>query len=125
MMQAQDTAALVRQYLTAFYTGDFEAAAEFLAEDFTFEGPFVKVSGRDDFLQSAQGLKPVVAGHRLLRQWEDGSDVSSIYEVLIVTPHKNGSVTMSEWHTVRGGKLASGRVLFDAAAFRALISQPA
>jgi hypothetical protein len=31
---------------------------------------------------------------------------------------------MSEWHTVRDGKLLSGQVVFDAAAFRAFLPQP-
>jgi hypothetical protein len=108
-------------YLTAFYTADFEAARALLAEDFSFHGPFVQVRGRDPFLDSAAGLKPVVRGHRLLRQWADGAEVCSWYDLDLETPVKSGSVTMSEWHTVREGKLVSGRVVFDAAAFRAFL----
>lgn len=108
-------------YLTAFYTADFEAARPLLAEDFSFHGPFVQLRGRDPFLDSAAGLKPIVRGHRLLRQWADGDEVCSWYDVDLQTPVKSGAVTMSEWHTVRGGKLISGRVVFDAAAFRAFL----
>lgn len=108
-------------YLTAFYGGDFGEARALLAEDFSFSGPFVQVRGRDPFLDSAAGLKPILHGHRLLRQWADGDEICSWYDVDLQTPVKSGAVTMSEWHTVREGKLASGRVVFDAAAFRAFL----
>lgn len=108
-------------YLTAFWAGDFDAARTLLAADFSFSGPFVQVRGRDPFLASAAGLKPIIRGHRLLRQWADGDEVCSWYDVDLETPVKSGSVTMSEWHTVGAGKLASGRVVFDAAAFRAFL----
>jgi hypothetical protein len=39
------------------------------------------------------------------------------------TPKGTGSVSMSEWHTVRGGQVAAPRA-FDAAAFLALLPQP-
>lgn len=108
-------------YLTALYAADFEAARALLAEDFSFHGPFVQVRGRDSFLDSAAGLKPIVRGHRPLRQWAVGDEVCSWYDLDLETPVKSGSITMSEWHTVREGKLVSGRVVFDAAAFRAFL----
>jgi hypothetical protein len=45
-----------------------------------------------------------------------------VYEVQIETPVGAGKVTMSEWHIVRNDQLVSGLVLFDSAAFRALVS---
>ena len=108
-------------FLTAFYTADFEAARALLAEDFSFSGPFVQVRGRDPFLDRAAGLKPIVRGHRLLLQWADSDEICSWYDLNLQTPVKSGSVTMSEWHTIREGRLASGRVVFDAAAFRAFL----
>ena len=113
---------VVNSYLHAFYDGDFEAAGSLLANDFAFNGPFVQVTGKDTFLESASGLRDIVHGHTLLRQWTDGDEVSSIYEVNFVTPHGADAIVMSEWHTVSGGALRSGKVIFDAAAFRALFS---
>jgi hypothetical protein len=121
---AVDAASLVTEYLTAFYTGDFDRAGATVAPDFSFQGPFLEVQGRDKFFAGAQGLQPIVRGHRLLRQWIDGTEVCSIYDVTLETPKGTGSVPMSEWHTVRAGQLAAARVLFDAAAFRALLPQP-
>jgi SnoaL-like domain len=112
---------VVNEYLSSFYSGDFTRAAATLAADFSFRGPFLHVEGRDGFLHGAQGLRPVVRGHRLLHQWRDNDEVCSIYEVDLHTTAGSGSVVMSEWHTVRDGQLANGRVVFDTAPFRALM----
>ena len=112
---------LVNRYLDAFYVGDFDAVQLVLADGFSFHGPFVETTGRGSFLSSAEGLRRIVKGHRLLCQWEDGSDVSSVYEVGIQTPAGSGAVTMSEWHVARDHKLVSRFILFDTAAFRAFV----
>lgn len=113
--------ALVNHYLDAFYTGDFDTAGLVLADEFSFRGPFIEATGKESFLTSADGLRRIVKGHRLLRQWEDGNEVASIYELRIETPVGAGAVTMSEWHVACDGKLISALVLFDTAAFRALV----
>jgi hypothetical protein len=113
--------ALVNRYLDAFYLGNFDSVRPVLADEFSFRGPLIEVTGLDAFLTTADGLRRLCKGHRLLRQWEEGREVSSIYEVRIETPVGAGVVTMSEWHVARAGQLVSGIVLFDTAAFRALV----
>jgi ketosteroid isomerase-like protein len=110
---------LVNRYLDAFYLGDFESARTLVAEDFKFEGPFVKTSDRESFFFSARPLSCIVRGHHLLRQWEEGNEVSSVYEVRLVTPVKSGTVVMSDWHIVGERVIDSSRVIFDSMAFRA------
>jgi limonene-1,2-epoxide hydrolase len=122
--QPTTSAEAVNAYLTAFYAGDFARARELVADDFRFEGPFVRVQGKDAFFAGAEGLRGVVGGHRMVRQWVDGADVSSIYEVALRAGAGRGEVLMSEWHTVSDGRLVSGRVTFDTAAFRALLPGP-
>ena len=111
----------VNRYLDGFYRGDFATAGAVVAADFTFKGPFLDVQGKDAFFAGAVGLQQIVRGHHLLRQWTDGEDVCSVYDVHLETPVGAGTVPMSEWHTVRDGQLVAGRVLFDTAAFRALV----
>jgi hypothetical protein len=108
-------------YLDAFYTGDHARARAFLCDLFRFSGPLVQVTGADAFLQSAEGLRQIVRGHVLHRQWVDGGDVCSIYDVLLETPLGRGSITMSEWNRVEQGLLQEARVLFDTVPFRALL----
>lgn len=113
----------VTGYLEAFYTGDFDAARGLVSEDFAFSGPFLESNGADQFFAGAEGLRRIVRGHRLVRQWAEGADISTLYEVEIETALGKGAVLMSEWDTVREGRLAAARVVFDTAAFRKLVPQ--
>ena len=114
-------ATTVNNYISAFYQGDFEGAGSFVADEFSFEGPFIKTQTKKSFFEGANGLRGIVRGHKTLRQWVDGNDVCTIYEMLLETPLGSGSITMSEWHGVRNGLLISDRLFFDSAAFRALM----
>src|SRR6516225_5385102 len=102
MMQAPVSAAeVVNDFLTAFYSADFVAAQSLVADDFAFRGPFLQVDSKQDFFDGAEGLRPIVRGHRVLRQWHDADEVCSMYEVQLESPATSGSILMSEWNTVR------------------------
>lgn len=111
----------VRRYLELFYSGDLKSAGSFLAEEFSFVGPFVQTVGREAFLASARPLAAAVRGHRLLRQWEDAGEVCSIFELRLSAGGGSGTVVLCEWHEVHEGRIAKARALFDSAAFRALL----
>jgi ketosteroid isomerase-like protein len=113
---------VVNAYLTSFYVGDFEQAGTVVSDDFVFVGPFLQVESKERFFEGAEGLRAIVRGHRLLKQWADSNNVSSIYDVDFVTPTGAGSIVMSEWHELRDGELVSGRIIFDSAAFRTLVT---
>ena len=115
---------VVNSYLKSFYSGDFDSAETFLADEFKFKGPFVEVTGRRDYLLAAMRLRPIVRGHVLLKQWEQHMDVCSIYDVSLQTPAGSGNVTMAEWNQVLNGKLISGRLIFDTGAFRKILPLP-
>ena len=112
---------LVNDYLAAFYAGDFDRAQALVADDFRFKGPFVEAASKQAFFDSAARLKPIVRGFDLLRQWCDGADVCSIFDLRLQTPVGSGSVTLCEWLTVRDSLLRTGRVILDTAPFRALV----
>lgn len=122
MSQAVET---VTRYLQAFYSGDFEAARAVVAPELSFEGPFVKAADRETFFRSAGPLAALVRGHRLLHQWADDGDVCSIFELRLESPAGRATVPMAEWHTVRDRRIVAARVLFDSAAFRAVVPAPA
>jgi hypothetical protein len=71
------------EYLRAFYSGDHAAARALTADELTFAGPFVQTAGRAAFFASAAPLAQVARGHRLLRQWSDGDDVCSVFELAL------------------------------------------
>jgi ketosteroid isomerase-like protein len=115
------SAQVFREYLARFTAGDLDGARELLAEDFSFNGPVLQAEGRDAFLEGASGLAPIVKGSQMLRQWEDGEEVCSVYEFKIETPVGAGSIPMTEWARVRDGKLVSARLIFDTAQMAALM----
>lgn len=123
MSATSQAAGVVDRYLDAFYRGDFKTARTLLADDLVFQGPFVHVRGADTFIASADGLRSIVRGRRALRQWRDGAEVSTLYEMKLETPAGTGSVLVSECNTVRGGQVASATVVFDTAEFRKLVPQ--
>jgi hypothetical protein len=57
----------------------------------------------------------------MIKQWVEGDEVCSLYDFKVQTPAGAGSITMAEWATVRDGKLASARLIFDTAAMAALM----
>jgi ketosteroid isomerase-like protein len=115
------SAQVFRDYLDRFTAGDLQGAGDLLAEDFSFSGPMLEVEGRDAFLAGASGLAPIVRGNQMLRQWEDGEEVCSVYEFKVETPAGAGSIPMTEWVHVRDGKLLSARLIFDTARMAALL----
>jgi len=112
-----DAITIVNEYLAAFYAGDFARARGYVSERFHFKGPFVEAVNRETFFESAARLAAIVRGHEVLRQWRDGQDVCTVFEMRM----GSGSVTTCEWHTVEGSLLVKARVILDSNAFRALM----
>ena len=110
-----------RSYLERFTAGDIDGAAELLSDDFTFAGPILEARNKVEFLAGSAGLRPLVRGYEIHRQWVDGDEVCSIYDFKVETPVGNGSIPMAEWSVVRDGKLVSSRLMFDTAAMTALM----
>lgn len=106
-------AALVRRYLDAFTGGRWGEVEQLLTDDFTLVGPDSTIEGRDALLAAGENLLPMMRGHRMLRQWEDGEDVCSFYEFRMESPAAAITAPMTEWNTIRDGRIVRGRLLFD------------
>lgn len=115
------TADTFESYLKRFTSGDVEGAAELLDDAFAFHGPMVQADNKADFLAGTEGLLPIVRGYEMHRMFVDGNDVCALYDFKVETPVGSGSIYMSEHSVVRDGKLVSSRLLFDTAAFMALM----
>jgi ketosteroid isomerase-like protein len=117
------SAAVVRTYLDAFASGDLDGVASLVTDDFSFAGPILQSEGKAAFIEGSRTAQAIAAGYTMLRQFEDGDEVVSIYEFEVGPPATPGKVLMTEWNTIRGGKLASTRLVFDTAQFTALMPQ--
>jgi hypothetical protein len=107
--------------LERFTAGNATAAAELLADDFTFVGPVLQANSKAEFLAGAANLASIVRGCEIQHQWLDGDQVCSFYDFQIETAVGSGSIPMAEWSVVRDGMLVSSRLVFDTAAMAALM----
>ena len=73
-------AQVVNDYLVAYTAGDVETAASLVSEDFSFQGPMQMTVGREGLSKMVAHVAANARGCRLLRQLQDGDDVSSLYE---------------------------------------------
>lgn len=110
-------ASLATHYLVALTTSDLEQARSLMADDFSFRGPGQDAAlDRETFLSRFGGKYEHVGKLRMLRQIEDAAgDVCSLYELDAETPAGAATFLMTEWHTVRNGRLTSALLVFDTA----------
>jgi YHS domain-containing protein len=116
---------IVSEYLTAYASGDVERAVAALSDDFSFRGPMQDTHGKEAFAGVLAHVAPLARGYRILRQWVDGPEVSTLYELEVELPTGRDSVLVSEWNTVRGGELASSLMTFDTGRFQRAASDGA
>jgi len=109
------------RYLTAFANGDIETTRSVLADDFTFRGPMAQIDGADVFIAETAPLTSMADGIEIHRLFEDGDEVCAIFDFRLATPAGKGAVRMCEWITVEDGVVTSSRLVFDTAAFMAVL----
>ena len=112
---------VVTDYLTAYTSGDVDKALSLVSADFSFRGPMQHTAGKEAFsavLAHVAHVAPGARGMRILRQWEDDDEVCSLYTFDVQAPARAASLLVSEWNTVRDGKVASSLMVFDTGTFQ-------
>jgi ketosteroid isomerase-like protein len=95
--------------------GDVAAARQLLHDDLSFRGPFDAFDRPEPYLAALQKLHPIVARVDVKKIFVDGNDVCMFYDMVTNSPA--GTAFIAEWLQVKGGKIASIRVVFDARPF--------
>lgn len=85
-----------------------------LAKDMVFMGPLMKTSGAQDYIDSTKPFLQMHRATRMLKQFENGSDVCSIYEMDLATP-AGGAITLeiTDWIQVANGKVSKQKIYYD------------
>ena len=105
---------IVAAFLRAFMSGDIETARRQVAEDFSFVAPMHAGSGgKQAYFAGAAAKAKCISMFRILHQWQDGGDVSTLYEIDVKGPVGTATLPMHEWHTVREGKIVRTHMIFD------------
>ncbi len=96
----------------------------FLADDFSFIGPIDQTTGIDAFMKLNEGFFPLVTGMRMLKQFEHGNDVCSIYEMDLTSPSGTSlTLNIADWVVVNNGKMVKERIYYDAREFAAVFGR--
>ncbi|HEV8388099.1 MAG TPA: nuclear transport factor 2 family protein [Nitrososphaera sp.] len=85
-----------------------------ITKDMTFEGPLMKFNGAKEYMESTKQFLQMHRATRIQKQFENGDDMCSIYEMDIATP-TGGMLTLEivDWlHTVNG-KVAKQKIFYD------------
>jgi hypothetical protein len=92
--------------------------ADALTPDFKFTGPLMKTEGREQYVGLLGQFLQAHVGYRFHRQFENGDDVCSIYDMTVRTP-SGGTLTvaMVDWLTLRDGKLCEQKLFYDPRGF--------
>ena len=110
-----NSAEVVRGYTQALGKGDFASARRYLHDHLSFQGPIDTFDRPEPYLESLKKLHAIVRRIDLKKLFVDGDDVCMLYDLVTNTPA--GTSFVAEWHHVRGDKIASIRVVFDARPF--------
>ncbi len=112
-----EAAQVAEGFLGAWTSKDFARARTLLQDDVSFEGPIDKFNDADSYVASLQQLSGIVTGAEKQKVFVDGDDVCVIYDLKTVPVPSSRTC---EWYRVRGGKIASVSVVFDARPFAAM-----
>jgi ketosteroid isomerase-like protein/uncharacterized protein YndB with AHSA1/START domain len=114
---------VVNRFYEAAADGRIDELAGLVSEDVIFDGPVMHARGAREYVAMSEQL---LAFHRettMLRQFENGDAVCSIYDLRMATPAGGElTLTMADWIDVAGGKVAAQRIYFDPREFRQAFS---
>ena len=93
---------------------DAAAAGALMADNFVFVGPLMRVEGKTANIELLKKFLPMHVETRLQRQFADGDDVCSIYDLVVSNP-AGGTITMpmADRMRVTNGKLSEQTIYYD------------
>jgi len=112
---------IVENYKAAVGKSDFAAARQMLHDDLNFQGPLDTFHKADDYVASIKKLASIIQRVDVKKVFADGQDVCVLYDMVTNTPA--GTAFIVEWYQIRGDKIGSLRVVFDARPFAAMFGR--
>jgi len=110
LTHAQD---VVERYYAAFdaHRNDWQ---DLVTDDVVFEGPVQHARGKAEFVGLTAQFLGAHRATRLLRRIADGDTVTSLFEFVIDAPGgQQLTCPVSEWATVRDGRITEFRLYYD------------
>jgi ketosteroid isomerase-like protein len=110
---------LVEKYYSAWTTRDFSTARACLADNLDFKGSIDTLDSADALMEALKRFTSMVTNVRLIMSAFEGDRAALLYDC--ETPTPAGAIRTAEFFTVRDGKIAEIRVVFDATELRKLM----
>lgn len=87
---------------------------DLLAANTTFSGPLLQTSSARDYIEMFKQFVKFHKGIEMFRQFEDGDDVCSTYEMDLATPSGGSfSVKIADWIRVSNGHIVEQKIYYD------------
>jgi ketosteroid isomerase-like protein len=103
------TADIARAFTQAWTSGDMATAANYLADDVTFDGPINHSRGKQDYITGLSAFAQRASDLNILAVLGDGEQAMIMYE-MTTGPHR---ATYVERLTIRDGKIQTDQLIFD------------
>src|SRR5215469_13097617 len=87
---------------------------DFVHKQIEFQGPVMRLSGAEQYIAAVGPLLKFHKGMQMLKQFEDGNEVCSIYEMTLGTP-AGGTLTLefADWIRVADGQIVGQKLYYD------------
>ena len=115
-----DCRELVEKYHRAWTGGDFAAARACLADDLDFQGSIDTFRTADQFVAALKGFQSMLRGVTMQHGFFDERGAALLYDC--DTPTPAGVIRTAEFFSIRDGRIAAIRLVFDASELRKLTS---
>jgi hypothetical protein len=112
---------VAQSFKVAMGKGDLTAARKLMRDDMTFKGPFDSFDKPEPYLEALKRLASIVERVDVKKVFADGDDVCMLYDMVTKSPA--GTAFISEWLTVKDGRVAAIRTVFDARPFAAMFGK--
>jgi hypothetical protein len=87
---------------------------DLLDSNMTFSGPLLQTSGAEKYIEMIGQFIRFHKSWRMFKQFENGSEVCSIYEVELGTPNGGSfSVMIADCISLAGDRIAAQKIYYD------------
>ena len=105
---------VVNQYYDLLNNKNFISLKDLLSEEMSFAGPLVQRSDADEYIEALKRLFKFHKKSQMLKQFENGNDVCSIYDLVKDKPAGGSlSVTIADWIRVVDGRIIEQKIFYD------------
>jgi len=103
----------VIDYQNAWTNGDFEAAAAYLAPDFSFHGPLAQHTSAEEFLKGIKNFAATIRpGWKKIAAYGDENGAILLYDVVF---HSGTPLRIADYLSLRNGRIQTETIVYDTA----------